>query len=380
MGGGVSSEQRTSLLSSVRKGDVFRTRALLERMKGATARVINSTKDPDGINLLCIAVKRASEPVVLTLLEFRADPNQACGQAKSTPLLLVAEHVPDELSALSMARGMLDAGANINYSNLFDQTPLFSCAVRQDQTLSAYFISRGAKVNHWNKVFGRSLLMEFFTNGQLDEKKLNTLIDAGGELHPTERKRVLHLAAAQQNDEVLRIVLDKTGAGKPHIEARNEVGETTVHLVCAAREPSINAMRVLISIGIDIEIVNGKGQTPLMKCVEANTGPETICFLLDQRADPNHASPTNTTALIKCCREWPQPQQVTQQWFRVSFRHLLWLWFRVPKPETRNPKIETRNPKPDAPGFTSHNPLLRPKPISLSTPGTACSAMASEMQ
>lgn len=51
-------EQRQSLLTSVRKGDAFRTRAYLERMKGSAARVINSTKDPDGINLLCIAVKK----------------------------------------------------------------------------------------------------------------------------------------------------------------------------------------------------------------------------------------------------------------------------------------------------------------------------------
>jgi len=27
-------------------------------------------------------------------------------------------------------------------------------------------------------------------------------------------------------------------------------------------------------------------------------------------ADPNHASPTNTTPLIKCCREWPEPREV----------------------------------------------------------------------
>lgn len=49
-------------------------------------------------------------------------------------------------------RGLLDAKANVNYSNLFDQTPLFSCAVRTDLTLLAYLIKRGAKVNHWNKV------------------------------------------------------------------------------------------------------------------------------------------------------------------------------------------------------------------------------------
>jgi ankyrin repeat protein len=268
-------------------------------------------------------VRKASEQCVLTLLEFKGDPNQTCGQAKSTPLLLVAGHVPNELAALGMARGLLDAKASINYSNLFDQTPLFSCASRDDQVLMAYYVSRGAKVNHWNKVFGKSLLMEFFTNGALDGKKLTTLIDAGAELHPTERQRVLHLAAAQQNDEVLRIVLDKTGAGKPHIEARNEVGETTLHLVCAAREPSIDAMRVLLQSNADVEIVNGKGQSPLVKCVESNIGPSAIQFLLSQRADPNHASPTNTTALIKCCREWPEPRDVIEALLRrgASINH-----------------------------------------------------------
>ena len=78
MGGGVSKEVRTSLLSSVRKSDGYRTRAHLERMKGGAASVINSTKDTDGINLLCIAVRNASEPCVKALLEFRGDPNQAC--------------------------------------------------------------------------------------------------------------------------------------------------------------------------------------------------------------------------------------------------------------------------------------------------------------
>jgi ankyrin repeat protein len=257
-------------------------------------------------------VRRASEPCLLALLEARGDPNQVCGQAKSTPLLLVAEHVRDELSALSMVRAMLDAKANINYCNVFGQTPLYSCAVRTGETLLAYMIKRGAKVNHWNSIFGKSLLMEFFTNGDLDGKKLTTLIDAGAELHPSERQKVLHLAAMQQNDNVLRIVLNKTGAGKPHVEARNEVGETTIHLVCAAREPSVGAIKELLQTKADIETVNGKGQTPLLKCVECNVGPSTIQFLLSHRADPNHASPTNTTALIKSCREWPDPREVIE--------------------------------------------------------------------
>ena len=113
-------------------------------------------------------------------------------------------------------------------------------------------------MNHWNKIFGKSLLMEFFTNGDLDGKKLTTLIDAGAELHPSERQKVLHLAAMQQNDDVLRIVLnkvrgirkslsfqwrgctswltfqnfDKTGAGKPHVEAQNEVCMSVCVCVC----------------------------------------------------------------------------------------------------------------------------------------------------
>ena len=154
MGGGVSKDQREALLNSVRKGDVYRLRAHLEHMRGSAARVINGTRDSDDINLLCIAVRRASEPCLLALLEARGDPNQVCGQAKSTPLLLVAEHVSDELSALSMARAMLNAKANINYCNIFGQTPLYSCAVRTGETLLAYMIKRGAKVNnHWNKIF-----------------------------------------------------------------------------------------------------------------------------------------------------------------------------------------------------------------------------------
>ena len=312
MGGGASKQDRAVLLAAVNKGDVWRTREHLERLRGSAASVINSTKDSDGINLLCAAVKRNSESMVMTLLEFRADANQACGQAKSTPLLLVAEFMPEELTALSVARALLDARANINYSNLFDQTALFSCAMRPDQGLVAYYLSRGAKVNHWNKVFGKSLLMEFFTTGALNGGKLTTLIDAGAELHPTERQRVLHVAAAQQDDQVLRIVLDKTGAGKPHIEARNEVGETTVHLVCKTRTPSLDAVRLLLAARVDIEVCNGRGHTPLMTCIQHNTGAEVIEFLLQQRADPNHATPTNTTALIKCCQEWPDPSAVAR--------------------------------------------------------------------
>ena len=75
------------------------------------------------------------------------------GKPRSSQESVLKMHACASLGVYVYCRGLLDAKGNINYSNHFDQTALFSCAPRQDETLTAYLIKRGAKVNHWNKVF-----------------------------------------------------------------------------------------------------------------------------------------------------------------------------------------------------------------------------------
>jgi ankyrin repeat protein len=272
---------------------------------GVTARLaVNSIHDDAGVPLIGLAVRAGNEATVKHLLEARADPAKTFGQASDSALMLLSQKrvsADEDRHTLPIAKLLVEAKANINYANIFSQTALYQCAGRHDAGLAEYLLRSKADPNFWCATFQRSLLLEFFEK-KAPADQIEMLIEHGAELTGKEREHILHTCAAGNDFAVLKLLVEKAGAGKPHMEARNGRGENTLHIVCQRPVASVKAARLLLLNGVDMELTTVKGLTPLILAIRHNRSPELILYLLDKRADPNHASPANTTPLLEACR------------------------------------------------------------------------------
>ncbi|KAL6071519.1 Serine/threonine-protein phosphatase 6 regulatory ankyrin repeat subunit C-like [Balamuthia mandrillaris] len=101
---------------------------------------------------------------------------------------------------------------------------------------------------------------------------------------------LVHIAAANGSEEVLRLLLSK-GASP---NATDENGNTPLH--SASGEGHSGCCQLLVDAGAEVNAVDhSRGNTPLHRCVEPDDFPECCAILLDQHAQvdlPNHQGMT----------------------------------------------------------------------------------------
>ncbi|EKX47644.1 hypothetical protein GUITHDRAFT_106632 [Guillardia theta CCMP2712] len=273
-------------------------------------RIDANAVDGEGRTLLVIAVQAGQEEVVEELLKMKADVNRKVSNGKNTALIEAVKHVTDELTALAIVKRLIDANANVNYANEFDQTALFACAPRAHLNLVKFLVNHGASINHVCKTFKRSLLYVLYVVYVVVTSSIEFLITCGARLIKGESQRVLLIAASLQSEHILSLILRRIGAGPKELEAQDEFGDSPLHIVCGAKDPSIAAAHLLVEAEIDMEKLNSKGLTPILKSLSCNVEPTMAVFLLESKANPNHASPSNSSPLIFACRFLKSPKIV----------------------------------------------------------------------
>jgi len=106
------------------------------------------------------------------------------------------------------------------------------------------------------------------------------------------------LAALSCDVKTLKAYLD--AGGDPNAVAKIDDAQPTTLLITAANNGQVECMRVLVEHGAKLELADAEGDTPLLRAARHvyRTGLESVRFLLDAGADPNHAFPRGTTALM----------------------------------------------------------------------------------
>lgn len=256
VGVSVQTASAQSVSDAVKRGDATAVRALLN----AKAQV--DAADPDGTTPLMWAVQTHNVQMVKVLLGARAN-TKAVNRYGVSALTLAATD-----GDAPIVEALLAAGADPNTTNAEGESVLMSAARSGSVAAVKSLLARGADPNakeHWLQ---ETALM--WAAGEGHAEVVKTLLEAGARANET----------SWATDTP---VLGFEKSGGPNIPFPKG-GWTAVFY--AARDNSIEAIRVLADAGADLNVQDPEGATALAIAI-INLHYDAAALLLDKGANPN---------------------------------------------------------------------------------------------
>lgn len=235
---------------------------------------------------------------LLTAAAFTALGNDPDG---TTPLHYAARN-----RDAAQIKKLLAGGAKVDAANRYGVTPLVLAIEQGDLDTIDALIAAGADVNHVLPE-GETLLMSASRTGNVDVIKALLKKDARVETKDGfYGETAIHWATFEDHAGAVAALLD-AGANvdtrtAPATFARRNAGLTRLSLgewtplMYAARNGSMNAAKVLLDRGADINLTDPDGTTALVFAI-VNYHYDFAAMLLDRGADPNIADKQGVAAL-----------------------------------------------------------------------------------
>jgi uncharacterized protein len=288
-----------------------------------------SLAGPAFAQTLLEAAQRGDQQALRTLIARKADVNVA-GPDGTTALMLAVER-----SDAEGARLLLDAGANARATNRYGVTPLALAAANGNATIIQALVKAGADPKGANAE-GETALMSAARARSVAAVKL--LLALGADPNAQEGwldETALMWAAANNSAGVVQALVEggadvdvrsKTLPGRQPRPKGADTAFQSAHsnfpkggftpLIFAAQYNAIDAARVLLEHGADINLPDPDGITPLMMAI-LNGNYDFANVLVQQGADVGRADRSGRTAL----------------YFAVDMHTLEWLFSRpTPQP------------------------------------------------
>ena len=243
------------LVAAVKAADVEVVRALAR-----DPAVDVNQAEPDGATALHWAVHRNDAELVDVLLAAGARV-AAANRYGVQPISLAAEN-----GNAAIIEALLDAGADPNAALPEGETALMTAARTGDPASVRALLVRGADPNARDRFRGQTALM--WAASRNNAAAVHALAELGADLH------------ARTESEA------RAPNGNRLFYAPPPTGFTA--LLFAARGGHLDAMRVLLAAGADVNDTLSDGQSALVVAV-ANANWELADYLLDRGADPNLA-------------------------------------------------------------------------------------------
>ena len=241
------------------------------------------------------AMKSHNAALARTLLQENVDVNAAQGDG------VTALHWAAHWNDIDLAQLLIGAGADVNAANDLGVTPLSLACVNG----SASMVEALLKATADPKVAtgtGETVLMTCARTGNSQAVRL--LLASGADVQAAETQRgqtALMWAAAENHGDVVEALVSsgaevqaRTRSKGIPSESRSSVGyrrrgmasQGYTPIIFAARTGAMDAARVLLDEGANVNDVAGDGTTPLLVATHEGRW-ELAHYLLDRGADPN---------------------------------------------------------------------------------------------
>ena len=250
-----SARRDAPLVEAVKAADVDAVRALV----GDPAVDVDAAA-ADGATALHWAVHRDDVRLVEVLLAAGADV-AAANRYGVRPISLAAEN-----GNAAVVEALLDAGADPNASLRGGETALMTAARTGDAATIRALLVRGADPNARDGFRGQTALM--WAAARNNAAAVHALAELGADIH------------AQT------VTAERAPGGNRLFYAPPPTGFSA--LTFAARGGHLDALRVLLETGADVNATLSDGQSALVVAV-ANANWQLADYMLDRGADPNLA-------------------------------------------------------------------------------------------
>jgi ankyrin repeat protein len=258
---------------------------------------------------LADAAMERNTAAVRALLAEKVDVN-APG-TDGTPALHWAVRVDD----LDMAKALLAAGASATLANRYGVLPMTIAASNGNTDMMRLLLDAGADVNSTDPA-GETVLMIAARVGTRDGVTL--LLDRGAPVDATDRtyqQTALMVAVRENHPDLIRLFIERgakvdattrTGptpqwvlpnsvpgfghgvgivrGGLPPRGSRQPIPGSLTPLLYAARDGRLEAARLLVAAGADVNLADGNAITPLIMAI-VNNRLDVAWFLLENGAD-----------------------------------------------------------------------------------------------
>ncbi len=162
----------TALMLAARKGDFLSTQRLLDA--GARVNAVNSSNE----TALTLAFLEDHADLMQTLLARGADPNVKTYDLNYNPPLVIAtlrkfnRPVYGDTTCRTLARLMLDKGADVHATDSNGDTPLLVAIEVEEPEIAQWLIARGADINKGNQTGDTPLQVSVNDAGSLSILKV----------------------------------------------------------------------------------------------------------------------------------------------------------------------------------------------------------------
>lgn len=190
---------------------------------------------------------------------------------------------------------------------LDNRTTLQWAAARStDPDVISFLVQSGVDINQSFET-SRATPLQFALEQNKNSEITKRLLELGANpnLRLEDGRTLFHVAVSHIQDKTVLDSFKQHGADIFAVDTANRAN--ALHWA-ADHNDNLSIIQKLISMGFEVEGLDGVSRTPLMKAATKNNNPDVIKYLLSEGAFVNARDQNWDTALIRGCRENKNPE------------------------------------------------------------------------